>query len=62
MVENIKDISLTDYSIQHPAKGQKIELQDSLIDHEDLKGILFLGVRGDIDIDVSDKSKVDFLA
>ncbi len=63
MVENIKDISLTEYSAPHPVKVSKAQNQDSLIDHKDLKGILFLGVKGDIDIDVSeDPNKVDFLA
>ncbi|MCL2481131.1 MAG: hypothetical protein FWF38_05425 [Spirochaetaceae bacterium] len=61
MVENIKDPSLTDYSIQHPSKVQKAHSQDSVIDHKDLKGILFLGVKGDIDIVSDDNSKLDFL-
>lgn len=59
MVENIKDISVN----HQPVKIQRQESQDSLIDHKDLKGILFLGVKGDIDIEIADdESKVDFLA
>ena len=62
MIENIKDTSVTDYSIPHTTKSQKAS-QESILDHKDLKGILFLGVKGDINIDVNgDKSKLDFLA
>jgi len=60
MVENIKDPSLTDYSIQH-SKVPKAPNPDSIIDHKDLKGILFLGVKGDIDIVSDDNTKLDFL-
>jgi hypothetical protein len=63
MVENIKDTSLTDLSIQHPVKVQKVQNPDSLIDHKELTGILFLGVKGDIDVKVSNsESKLDVLA
>ena len=63
MVDNIKDFSLTDYSIQHAGKVQRPPSPDSIIDHKDLKGILFLGMKGDINIDVSDsESKLDYLA
>jgi len=59
MVDNIKDASLTDYS---PPKVQRPPVPDSVIDHKDLKGILFLGVKGDINVEVSrDDSKLDFL-
>ena len=62
MVENIKDSSLTDYSIQQPAKIQRPPNHDSIVDHKDLKGILFLGVKGEINIEVSDdESKLDIL-
>jgi len=62
MVENIKDPTLTNYSMQQPVKAPKINGQDSLIDHEDLKGILFLGVKGDISEVSGAESKLDFLA
>ena len=63
MVENIRDSSLTDYSAQQPAKVIRPPSQDSVIDHNDLKGILFLGVKGEINIDVSDsENKLDYLA
>ena len=55
----MKDASITDYS---PPKVQKSQTQDMIIDHKDLKGILFLGVKGDISVDVNgDESKLDFL-
>ena len=63
MVENIKDSSLTDHLIHNPVKVQKTQFHDTLIDHEELTGILFLGVKGNINIDVSsDDSKLDVLA
>jgi len=59
MIESMKDASITDYS---PPKVQKPQIQDVMIDHKDLKGILFLGVKGDISVDVNgDESKLDFL-
>lgn len=55
MVESIKDIPVS----QAP-KPPKIDGNDSLIDNKDLKGILFLGVKGDLSV-ITDDSEVDFL-
>ena len=63
MVENIKDPLFNDYSTPQPPKVQKPLINDSGIDHKDLKGILFLGVKGNINIEVSgDEGKLDILA
>ena len=62
MVENIKDSSFTEHLLHNPVKVQKAKIQDSLIDHEDLRGILFLGLKGDISIVSEDESKLDVLA
>ena len=55
MVENIKDIP-----VGQTLRNPKPQEQDSLIDNKVLKGILFLGVRGDLST-VADDSEVDFL-
>ncbi|MCL2295101.1 MAG: hypothetical protein FWC36_09600 [Spirochaetes bacterium] len=63
MVENIKDAALADYSVQPPVKTQKTQPIDPGINHRDLKGILFLGIRGDINIEIDgNKNKLDILA
>ena len=55
MVESIKDIRVS----QAP-KPPKFDGNDSLIDKKDLKGILFLGVKGDLSV-IIDDNEVDFL-
>ncbi len=55
MVENIKDIPVSQ-TLRNPKPLE----HDSLIDNKDLKGILFLGVKGDLSA-VADDSEVDFL-
>ncbi|MDX9801518.1 MAG: hypothetical protein RBT69_09305 [Spirochaetia bacterium] len=55
MVESIKDIP-----VSQTHKVPKLPVQDSLIDDKDLKGLLFLGVKGNLSA-VTDDSEVDFL-
>lgn len=55
MVESIKDLP-----VNQTLKVAKPPEHDSLIDNKDLKGILFLGVKGDLSA-VTDDGEVDFL-
>ena len=55
MIESIRDIP-----VSPQLRGVKPQNHDSLIDTKDLKGILFLGVKGDISA-IVDSNKVDIL-